>query len=54
MTSKTKPLPLARAATIRLAIARTERHLLTDMDAKDRAAELDRLATLKALVRQAR
>lgn len=52
--SKAKPLPLARASTIRRAIARTERYLLSDLDSKDRAAELDRLATLKALVRQAR
>ena len=45
---------LARAATIRRAIARTDRHLLTVMDARDRADELARLETLKRLVRMAR
>lgn len=45
---------LARAATIRRAIARTERELLHDLDARDRADVLARLETLKRLVRMAR
>lgn len=53
-----KPPPIkwtiARVATIRRAIARTERHLLTVMDARDRADELARLETLKRVVRMAR
>ena len=45
---------MARALTIRQAIARTERHLLTVMDAQDRADEMARLETLKRVVRMAR
>lgn len=45
---------MARALTIRQAIARTERLLLSELSPKDRADELARLETLKRLVRMAR
>lgn len=54
----TRPKPiqwtLARAATIRQAIAATERRLLADLDARERADELARLDTLKRVLRLAR
>lgn len=43
-----------RPLTIRQAIARTERYLLRDLDPRDRADEVARLAQLRALVRHAR
>ena len=45
---------MAGALTIRQAIARTERLLLSEQSPKDRADELARLETLKRLVRMAR
>lgn len=56
--TNTRPKPirwtLARAATIRQAIARTERYLLRDLEPRDRADELARLETLRRLVRASR
>ena len=45
---------LARAMTIRQAIARTERYLLRDLEPRDRADEVARLAQLRALLRMVR
>ena len=54
----TRPKPiqwtLARAATIRQAIAATKRRLLADLDARERADDLARLDTLKRVLRLAR
>lgn len=51
----TKPRSLlARPLTIRLAIIRTEKYLLRDLDARDRADELARLEQLRALLRLSR
>lgn len=57
MPEPTKPpirWTLARAATIRQSIAATERRLLADLDARERADELARLDTLKRVLRLAR
>lgn len=54
----TRPKPiqwtLARAATIRRAIIRTEKRLLHDLDPRERADELARLDTLKRVLMLAR
>ena len=47
-------VPIARASTIRCAIAALERRLLDDLEPRERAEELERLASLRALVRYAR
>jgi len=52
--SKTTPVMIARAATIRISIAAAERYLLTLDDPKDRAAQREHIELLRLALRAAR
>lgn len=45
-----KPRPTAQRLTIRQSIAAIERRLLGELDPRERANEMDRLATLRRLL----
>ncbi len=54
MADKPGKWKLARPLTIRRAIIRTEKRLLHDLDARERADEMARLETLRRVLRLAR